>query len=311
LSFHYRYYGLNIRSVLPLPYPESMDPASADVVISAGGDREFAPAIDANSPASDDAPWFSHGRTPDGSDVVRWAGLFEFLIAENGRRILYRALTDDLGESFQTYLFGQVLSFALLRMGIEPLHAAAVAIDGNAVALLGDSGSGKSTLAAAFIAAGHPLLTDDLLHISNRGTGCIAHFGPPRIKLFPEVAHALLPDCADGIRMNPRTAKLVIPLPHRLSASTPLPIKTLYVIEPPGQTVVSRKIAIRPVSQREALIALLANTFNTVIRTSSRIGSQFDLAARLACNLNLRSLSYSRDLSQLPAVVDAIRSDLA
>jgi len=52
---------------------------------------------------------------------------------------------------------------------------------------LGDSGHGKSSLAACFLAAGHRLLTDDLLVIGESGDYLMAHPGPPRIKLFPAV----------------------------------------------------------------------------------------------------------------------------
>jgi hypothetical protein len=149
-----------------------------------------------------------------------------------------------------------------------------------------------------------------MLIIAKHGPDCIGNFGPPRIKLFPEIANALLPDCTIGVKMNPLTSKLVIPLPKWLVASFALPIKTLYVLQPPEQNVGSHKIAISPLSQREVFISLLANTFNTVIQTSHRIRLQFDLTTRLACTLTVKSLSYSRDLSQLPAVVNAIRSDV-
>ena len=56
-----------------------------------------------------------------------------------------------------------MLSFSLLSLGYEPLHATAVVVDGEAVAFLGDCGYGKSTLGAAFLARGFPLLTDDVL----------------------------------------------------------------------------------------------------------------------------------------------------
>ncbi|MFB3074256.1 MAG: hypothetical protein ACE1Z6_03640, partial [Candidatus Methylomirabilales bacterium] len=112
---------------------------------------------------SDGKNWFQHLRLPDGSDYLRWSGLFEFLVSADGRRIACRELECASPESFQTYLIGQVLSFALVKRGIEPLHSTTVVIDGKAVAFLGDSGYGKSSLGAAFLQAGYPLLTDDLL----------------------------------------------------------------------------------------------------------------------------------------------------
>lgn len=49
--------------------------------------------------------------------------------------------------------------------GWEPYHAAGVVIDGAVWGIAGDRGVGKSTLVAAFHAAGHTVMTDDLLVI--------------------------------------------------------------------------------------------------------------------------------------------------
>ena len=42
------------------------------------------------------------------------------------------------------------MGFVMLLRGIVCLHASAIAIDDEAIALLGPAGSGKSTTAAAF-----------------------------------------------------------------------------------------------------------------------------------------------------------------
>jgi hypothetical protein len=103
---------------------------------------------------------------------------FEFLVSPDARRIEYRTLGRVSSESLATYLLGQVLSFALLSRGYEPLHATAVVIDGQAIAFLGDCGHGKSTLGAGLIARGFGLLTDDCRAraAERRGWRC----GPPR-----------------------------------------------------------------------------------------------------------------------------------
>jgi hypothetical protein len=49
-----------------------------------------------------------------------------------------------------------------VRRGDLPLHGAAVEVDGGALLLCGPSRAGKTTLAAAFLSAGHRVLTEDL-----------------------------------------------------------------------------------------------------------------------------------------------------
>jgi hypothetical protein len=89
-------------------------------------------------------------------------------------------------------MLGQALSFALVKQHLEPLHATVVEIEGEGVAFLGGSAFGKSTIAASFLSAGHRLLTDDLLVLQERAGTIWAYPGPPRIKVFPDVAGRFL-----------------------------------------------------------------------------------------------------------------------
>jgi hypothetical protein len=232
--------------------------------------------------------WFHYTRLPDGSDYLRWSSLFEFLISPDGRRIAGRALTELPSEAFQTYLLGQVLSFALLKMGLEPLHATVAVVEGWAVDLLGNSGYGKSSLGAAFLHAGHRLLTDDLLLVKQGPYGFYAQPGHGRIKVFPEVAKAFLEELA-GTKMNPLTPKLVIPLGRDRAEQSVKPLKVLYVLRPPTVQARSKRIRIRPFHPREGVLKVIGSTFNTVIRAPDRLARQFRLATQLAACVPIKS----------------------
>jgi hypothetical protein len=306
----YSLYGVHLKSILPLPGPELTGSGGVVVELFSGPAPLFSKARREAAIDHDGKKWFEHARLSDGSDYVRWSGLFEFLVSADGRKIACLELNGASQESFQTYLLGQVLSFALLRWGIEPLHATTIVIEGKAVAFLGDSGYGKSSLGAAFIQAGHPLLTDDLLVLKERSHGFVAHPGPARIKLFPEVARSLFLQKVEAIPMNNLTPKLIIPLDSHQSYSTAIPLKAIYVLAPPRASSRGRNISIRRLSPRRALIAFLKNTFNPVIVEPDRLKHQFFLATRLAIKVPVKSLSYPRTLARLPAVREAIRWDL-
>ena len=62
-------------------------------------------------------------------------------------------------------LLGPVIAYWLERAALPVLHASAVAVGGEAAAFLAGSTGGKSSLAAALVAAGCPLLSDDLVAI--------------------------------------------------------------------------------------------------------------------------------------------------
>src|SRR5439155_8977822 len=132
-------------------------------------------------------------------------------VAADGGRITCRRLEESSLESFQVYMLGQALSFALVRQGFEPLHATVVVIDDQAVAFLGDNAFGKSSLAACFLEAGHRLLTDDLLILQDSPNGGIlAYPGPPRLKLFPKMATRFLGQTVNRVHLNADTAKLIL-----------------------------------------------------------------------------------------------------
>lgn len=79
-------------------------------------------------------------------------------------------------------LLGPVIALLLQARGAFLLHGSALRVSGEAVSFLGDKGAGKSTTAAAFLRAGHELLTDDIVAIEG-----LEH-GPGRIlPAFPQV----------------------------------------------------------------------------------------------------------------------------
>ncbi len=307
----YQVYGLRIRSVIPLPCLAPVSPGPVEAELVNGSASLFSRVYRATSITPNGPPWFQHARLSDGSDYLRWSGLFEFLISADGRRITCRPFDGAALEAFQSYLLGQVLSFALLRRGIEPLHSTAVVVNGGAVGFVGDSGYGKSTLGAAFLRAGHPLLTDDLLVVKEEDRGFYAYPGPSRIKLFPEIAKSLLGDRVEGTPMNNLTPKLIIPLARHRSHHAAAPLKAIYVLTQPGAGSRCKRVTIRRVSQRRAFLELLKNTFNRVIIEPVRLHHQFLLNTRVASKVPIKLLSYPRILASLPSVCEAILSDLA
>jgi len=307
----YDVYGLRVASALSLPCPRGDAGAPPETEIHQRSADFFARARRELRRPAPPAVWFEHARLPDGADYVCWRGLFEFLVAANGRAIDCRPLRAGAFEAFRTYLLGHTLSFALLRLGREPLHATAAVVDGRAVGFVGDCGYGKSSLGAAFLRGGHPLLTDDLLVVSPNGRGYLAHPGPARIKLFPHVARAVLGTTAGGARMNDLTPKLVIPLRgDGLRHAAAAPLAALYVLGSPRRSRPDG-VMIQPLSGREAFVELVRATFNTLVQDPPRLARQFELAAQLALAVPVRRLSFPRGLHRLPAVTAAVEADLA
>ena len=131
---YYHLYGITVRSTMPLDCPISTAPGRAGIELSEAPPSLFHDAVPGNLSTVSEERWFQHIALPDGADYLRWSKLFEFLISPDGRRIACHALNGVSSETFQTYLVSQTLSCALLKQGIESLHATVVVIQGQAVA---------------------------------------------------------------------------------------------------------------------------------------------------------------------------------
>ena len=292
----YSIYGISIRSHFPIAHCDAVARPRAPRVIIAKSRVPLAAG------EWGPEPWFTQKLLPDGSVYLRWSGLFEFLISANGRRISSRELKDSTPEAFSTYLLGQVLSFGLVKQGLESLHASAIVVDGGSIGFLGDCGQGKSTLLASFLQEGLKQLTDDLLLVRRKRDLIISYPGPLRIKLLPASAF-LLGKQAQGVAMNPLVPKMVIPVAAKKFQRTPVPLKALYLLAQGGS---SQRIRITAIPHAKALLGLVTNSFNISLKDPPRLERQFRWATEIVSSIPVRQISYPRNYDALPAVRAAI-----
>ena len=307
----YSVYGVTLSSEIPLPLPLNGEYTLATITLTTAGEDYFAAEVGTPRHDPEWTSWFQYAPLPDGRSYVRGWEMGEVLVSADGLEIVCRADVGSSPESFHVYLLGQALSFALLKLGFEPLHATAVVIDGMAVALLGESGSGKSTLAASFVTAGFPLLTDDVLMLHDSGNSVLAYPGPARLKLFPNVAARFISDLSGTAKMNNQTAKLLVALGDAQMHDQPTPLVAIYDVEPPPGAPGSIDVRIGMMSGRDAALALVRATFNQRFVNRDRLTRQFSLSITLAERGLVRRLTYPRLLSRLPDVVSAVLDDVA
>jgi hypothetical protein len=304
----YNLYGFRLQSQMQLACPQLQTPASRpDIELVEYSGSDLRQACQHGGTLMEAGDYYQFTQLHDGSLHLHWRDLFEFLISSDGSRIGWRNLDGTPRESLQEHLLGQVLSFAMLMQGIEPLHATAVVVGRGAVAFLGDSGYGKSSLGVSFVRENYPLLTDDVLVLEQRGEDLLAYPGMPRIKLFPEMCGSMFQGC-EGTPMNGWTRKAIFALSAQQHQVSAIPLRILYVLSPPSNR--PPRVTLRRMSERKAFLSVLKNTFNDILLGPTRLKRQFQFAARVAAQVPVKSLSYPRTLSALPAVVDAILSDL-
>ena len=254
--------------------------------------------------------WAQYALLPDGSAYRRWTNLFEFLVTPDARRIYAQALTDVDDDAMLAYLLVDALSFSMVRLGCEPLHATAVLTDDGVVGFLGNSGDGKSTLAALLVRQGCALVTDDMLVLVRDGGTWLAHPGPPRLKLYRDMADRILGRAQGRAAMNPETTKLIVPLDGGDCTAGPRTLQALYVLsgndgEAPGP------VNIRRLSPSAAFPRVLAHTAAHYPSEVSRLQRQFEFATTLVREIPVKILSYRREESEMAGLTDAVLADVA
>jgi hypothetical protein len=308
--YRYSVYGIGVASDAPLALPACMTDRLGEVecvTAPAAGRLAELPEVE---PPPHPRAWYHHASLPDGSTYVRWDGIGEFVVAADGQRITHRQLNAASFESFQVYMLGQALSFALVKQCFEPLHATAVVVDGRAVAFLGDNAFGKSSLAACFLEAGHQLLTDDLLVVRPGPDGVVAYPGPPRIKLFRAVARRFLGDAGHHGGMNAETDKLIVPIEGERRCSRPVRLKAIYTLAAPRDACRRSDVSIEPLSAREVFVELIKGTFNRRLVSRQRLARQFSFVGALSERVPMRKLMHPRALDRLPEVRSMLVADL-
>jgi hypothetical protein len=297
LAVRYWLYGVGLKSDFTFPYAASKRPGIAEIRL-----REWNDAFHSPLPFPSSTAFVQHSHEADGTIHLRWPGLFEFVIDAKGAEIRARQIGRSSLESFHTYLLGQVVSFALLKQGIEQLHATVVTFNGRALALTGDCGRGKSTLAAALLKRGGKLLVDDMLVLKQDGRKLLAMPGPPRLKLLPDSAKRVGMKTSHALRMNPLVEKKIFAVGN--AQPDPVPLDRMYVLT--AQNARRKRTTIRACSPAEACAQVIAAAYNLDMQLSGRAASQFRWAASIANAVEVSLLSYQRDLSRLDEVADRV-----
>lgn len=300
-------YGIRIRTAWPVD-GVAVREGAWDVEILEGDAQTLAVAASYVSPAH--RPKWAQGATlPDGSAYRRWTNLFEFLVTPDARQIHARLLGSLYQEAMLAYLLVDALSFSMVRLGKEPVHATAVVTDRGAIAFLGHSGDGKSTLAAMLLRSGAKLLTDDMLVLTQVGNRWVAAPGPPRIKLYRPIAERILGQATKGTPMNGETEKLILPLAATDVSTEAVPLVAIYLLDEQGNPEDPRP-AIHRLSPAAAFPRVLAHTAGHYPSEQRRLRQQFDFATALVRQVPISTLAYQRDETQMWDVRDAVLAEL-
>jgi hypothetical protein len=211
-------------------------------------------------------------------------------------------------EDATAYLLGSVFGFVLRLRGITCVHAAAIAVDGRAIALVGASGAGKSTTAAGFARLGYAVLTDDLAALSERSGRFEVEAAFPRVHLWPQSARSMSGSWDALPCITPTWDKRRLDLDdHGLRFQRePLPLAAIYFL---GERSARGAASFAAVSPAAALIELVSDSHATEFVARAQRAQEFDVLARVLAAVPARRVTPSADLARMPELCEAIVRD--
>jgi hypothetical protein len=150
-----------------------------------------------------------------------------------------------------------------------------------------------------------------MLILTAEGDGFAAQPGPPRIKLYRDLAQSLLGAADRGVPMNAVTEKLIIPLGESQTTCASHPLAALYLIHDARDGHMDRQPAIARLSAAEAIPRVLAAAAGHCPSGPDRLRRQFAFVTQLVQQVPVKTLTYRRDRNDMNLVRDAVLADLA
>ncbi|HEU5460394.1 MAG TPA: hypothetical protein VFU83_07855 [Pyrinomonadaceae bacterium] len=233
----------------------------------------------------------------------------DFLLDQNGSRICASWPEPLTLEDTTTYLLGPIMGFVLLLRGLVCLHASAIAIGDEAIALVGPAGAGKSTTAAAFSDRGYGILAEDVLTLDDHGHSFLVRPAYPCIRLWPASVKALYGTENHLPKLTPNWDKCYLDLTKRPQQfqREPLPLAAIYELAPRCDE--PRAPFVEPVGHTAGLMSLIANTYATKLIDKHMRARQFDVLTRVFNNVPLRRVTPHRAPARIPELCDSILND--
>jgi hypothetical protein len=315
-SYRCSIYGLGVVANSVIPGVPASTIASEDIRISFGSlpawlhevsDTQIETSYIADYKSECGEPALRVFRVLDGRYYrFRYADETEFVVDSAGTEI-WAAWREPLTlEDTATYLLGPVMGFVMLLRGIVCLHASAVAIGNEAIALLGPAGSGKSTTAAAFAERGYSVLAEDVVTLDDRGDQFLVRPGYPCIRLWPAAVKALYGSETHLPKLTPNWDKCYLDLSDNFQGE-PLRLAAIYHLSERRHEATAPFV--QALDRSEAMMSLVANTYATKLMDKQMRAREFELLTRVVKSVPLRRVTPHADPARLDELCTRIIAD--
>jgi hypothetical protein len=329
VNFTYSVFGLSLRSNLPIPeltpvHPEH-DPgllqSSHDIAVAIYLDRSPQTGAAIQSLEPEELSYASAYKDEAGNPALtiwktansRYLRLAyfdgtQFWLDRKGREVWATWPSSLEIEDTATYLLGPVLGVLLRLRGVTCLHASAVAFGDKAVAFVGAEGAGKSTTAAALAQRGHAILSDDVVTLAEHNGSFFVHPAYPYLCLWPESVESLYGSAEALPRFSANYEKRCLSLRKQVLRfeERALPLSAIYIL---GDRRGDPAPMVEELTPSRAFFSLVVNTFATNTLDSNMRAKEFEILARLAPNVPIRTLCAHENVGRLADLCDLLRDE--
>lgn len=258
--------------------------------------------------------WLHHWSSPYGEKLLsysikdkhhwlRFPGLADFEISENAGAISCYPLPKISKRTIKHLLLDQVLPRCMTHQGRVMVHASAVRLEQGLLLFLGDSGTGKSTIAGNFHKLGNAVVSDDCLMLKMEKTGIKAIPTYGGLRLWDDSLEVLFPpeQEVDPVAHYSTKKRVVLDEKGTLRLRKGLPVLAMFVLSPRDPASGS-EITLERLSNREAFIALMKQTFQLDVHDLKRIERHMRRLGRIVPKLPAYRLSMPHKYELLPFV---------
>ena len=297
MMYRYNAYGLTIESAFELPeLPACSESGQTPDIVFERGSVE---------PAPESAPGKRGRRIQASPGRCRLTyDAFGTFLVEDGTRVTFDPGSSEVTDTMAVRrLFeNEILGVAHHLRGNLVLHASAVSVNGRGAVFLGPRGAGKSTTAAAFSGQGYTVLEDDVVAIDIGGERPTLFPGVPQLRLKPDAVEALGIEGTTTHRDDGGSGKQYLELEP---ASDPVPFSRCYLLQD------GEPIRFEELPARDRVVELVSRTHaQGLVRKTAMETDHFQQCTTVADSVPFQKLYRPRDHEELPAVVEAVASDL-
>lgn len=321
-TFSYTLYGLNLSSAAPLralgpPLQDAAGPVDVTIAVAFGRPVQNPRArVVPLGPARDAA----RGRLAIDDEGYHFifegrAGMAVFDVDARGRNIVAHADPEPLLHDTLALLAHPVMVHVARLHGRMCLHANVLARDGGGVALVGRSGVGKSTLSGALWAAGCEVFAEDVAALFERDAVFYAWRGTDRLRVSLRTAAWLAPPHG---RLNPVFEDSAGEPHHKVyldggqagdGGAGSLPLRSIYLLTQRNPHL--GEAVIRDLRPSDALPLLALNTSGGEVRGGTASPGEFELLARLARTVPVKSLECPDSFDHLERTCARVLADMS